>query len=176
MTTETSGGRQRSAKTRYRIERAKGAAERSRIFSYLVWTFVQRIDRLRRDLYGDLDLASIVEAIGLYNTEYLFRDAKWVEEYSSLSKVVGVSPQRGANALSISQATGIARETARRKIKKLIALGVITEVRRGEYVLTPGYLQRVATSERLDQVIADTLRLVNDGLDHGIYDCSVLSE
>lgn len=170
MTKGDTGDRPRSGKARHRIRRGEAAANKTRIFLYLLFTFVQRIDSMRRETFaGDLDLASIIHAISESTIEPAMRDAAWREEYGALSKVVGVSGQRGANALSISQATGIPRETARRKIKKLIALGALTEVGRGEYIITPGYLQRSLDPERLDTLLAHSVRFINEGLDYGFY-------
>jgi hypothetical protein len=136
----------------------------------MLFTLVQRIDLARREAFaGDLDLASIIHAISESVLERLMRDPEWRQEYGALSKVVGASAQRGVNALSISQATGIPRETARRKIKKLVAMGAITEVARGEYIVTPGYLQRITTPQRIEQFMGDALRFINEGLDRGLY-------
>jgi hypothetical protein len=153
-----------------RVRRATGTADRSRVFVYLLSTYLQRIDRERRSIYGgDLELASICEAIALAAVEPLMRDPAWRERYAGLDKVVGAQGQRAINALSVAETTGIPRETARRKIKKLVALGVITQVRRGEYIMTPGFLQQAAHPQRLDQVLADTIQLINDGLDQGLW-------
>jgi hypothetical protein len=172
LTTDLSGGRppSTSAKARQRLRRAEGTPDRSRIFLFLLFTLVQRIDLARREAFaGDLDLASIMHAISESVVERLMRDPAWREEYGALSRVVGAAAQRGVNALSISQATGIPRETARRKIKKLIAMGAITETARGEYIVTPGYLQRIASSQRIEKLMADALRFMNESLDHGLY-------
>jgi hypothetical protein len=140
---------------------------------YLLATFAQRYDRLRREAYGtDLDYASIIEAVSLSVIEARMRDPNWRQEYSAISKTVGATPQRGVNSMSISRATGIPRETARRKIKNLIARGALTEVRAGEYIVTPGYLQKVATAARVEGALADALRFMNDGLEHGVWSTS----
>lgn len=119
------------------------AADQLRLYAYLMFTLVQRIDRMRRQVYADdLDLASISEAIALSAIEARMRDPQFREEYRRVSKEAGVAAQRGVNALSVAKATGIPRETVRCKIKKLIELGAIIQVRRGQYVTKPGFLQQ----------------------------------
>jgi len=96
------------------------------------------------------------------------REPDFVREFSSIDREVGVEGQRGVNALSIAAATGIPRETARRKIKRLLALGVLTEIGRGQYVLTPGYIQTPVMRTLYEELTRATVRFVNDCLDHRV--------
>ena len=114
-------------------------------------------------------MACIAEAIALSAIEARMRDPEFRDQYRAVTKVAGVEAQRGVNALSVSQATGIPRETTRRKIKKLIELGAILEVRRGEYVMKPGFLQQDLVMARLMQALVDTTRFINDSLDQGLF-------
>lgn len=168
--TITTSGAPGAGKARQRMLRGANNPEQPRIFLYLLFTFIQRLERLRREMYaGDIDLAAINEAVALSASDPLYRDAAWREKYTDLNTLIGTSGQRGVNALSIAQATGIPRETTRRKVKKLAELGAITELGRGEYVSTPGFLQREITPERFDQTIADLLRFMNEALGSGIF-------
>jgi hypothetical protein len=153
-----------------RIVRSPYHPEQLRLFSYLIFTLIQRIDRLRREVYaGDLDLASITEAIGLSAIEARMRDPEFREAYRSVGKQTGVAAQRGVNTLSVAAATGLPRETVRRKIKKLVELGALVEVKRGEFVMKPGFLQQDSVQERLAQALVDTTRFINDSLDQGLF-------
>lgn len=144
--------------------------EQLRLYGYLMFTLVQRIDRHRRQVYaGDLDMACISEAIALSAIEARMRDPKFRDEYRGVTKVAGIEAQRGVNALSVAEATGIPRETTRRKIKKLIELGAILEVRRGEYIMKPGFLQQDSVISGLMQALSDTTRFINDSLDQGLF-------
>jgi hypothetical protein len=153
-----------------RIAHPAIGADQLRLYSYLMFTLVQRIDRMRREVYaGDLDLASISEAIALSAIEARMRDPQFRDAYRSVARQAGIAAQRGVNALSVAAATGIPRETVRRKIKKLIELGAIVEVKRGEYVMKPGFLQQDSIQERLVRALADTTRFINDSLDQGLF-------
>jgi hypothetical protein len=157
-------------KRKGRIVRPAADADQFRLFCYVFFNFVQRLDRVRRQtFFDDMELAIITDAIALSAIEPRMRDVAFRQQYRSVNKVVGVEPQRGVNALSVSQATGIPRETTRRKIKKLIEYGAVVEVKRGEYVLKPGFLQQKPVQEALDQIMVDTVRLMNDSLDQGLF-------
>jgi hypothetical protein len=141
-----------------------------RLFSYLFFNFIQRLDRSRREAYAsDIDLATISEAIALGAIEPAMRNREFREQYRSIHTMVGVAPQRGINAYSISEATGIPRETTRRKIKKLIELGAIIEVGRAEYVMKPGFLQQHALRAPFAALVSDTARFINEAIDEGIF-------
>ena len=152
------------------LERSRVAAPgndaNSRIFAYLLASFLARADHLRRKQFeDDIDLAVIAEAVAIAAIDPRMRDPEFVREFSSLEKLVGIERQRGVNALSIAAATGIPRETARRKIKRLLALGVLAETGRGKYVLKPGYLQTPVMRTLLEELTRATVRFVNDCLD-----------
>ena len=106
--------------------RSPEGPEQFRLFSYLMFTLIQRIDRIRREVYADdLDLASISEAIALSAIEARMRDPQFRNAYRSVNRQAGVAVQRGVNALSVAAATGIPRETVRRKLKMLVEKGVL---------------------------------------------------
>ncbi|SJZ92440.1 hypothetical protein SAMN02745126_02889 [Enhydrobacter aerosaccus] len=153
----------------FRLAQAPGP-DQIRLFCYLFFNLSQRIDNARRRAYaGDLEVALISEAIALSAIEPLMRDPQMRDHFRSVRNVVGVEGQRGVNALSIAAATGIPRETVRRKIRKLIELGAITQVKRGEYVMKPGFLQRTENLALLQQAINDTIRFINTALDQGLF-------
>ncbi len=145
----------------------------SRIFAYALLNYLHRTYYLRRRQYGDdLDLALIAEAIAIAAIDPRTRDPAFRKEYSSMSTIVGIEGQRGVNALSISASTAIPRETARRKIKRLVELGVVVETARGKYVLKPGIAQSPAQHLMLDELARETVRFINECLDDGVFQLS----
>jgi hypothetical protein len=143
----------------------------SRLFAYLLVSFLSRTQWLRRQQFeGDLDLAVIAEAVAAAALDARMREPTFLEQYRSIDKVVGVERQRGVNALSIAAATGIPRETARRKIKRLLELGVLVETGRGKYVLKPGYIQSPAMRTMFEELTRASLRFVNDCLDQRVLE------
>jgi hypothetical protein len=170
MTTET-----RRPGRRRRIECVGTVADHSRLFNCLLHLLVHRLERRRRAIYGDLDSALLLESIGLFAVEGVLRDPKWLKKYRSYNTSMGLD-QRGTNMLSAAEAAGVPRETARRKLHKLVKRGILTEVRPNEYVVTPGFPQSAKMRERLEHAMADVLRFVNECLELGVFQWSETEE
>jgi hypothetical protein len=131
-----------------------------RTFVLATIEFVNRIEVLRRQIYGgDLDLARVADAIGLGALEHRVRDPAFLEQHSGYDTVVGVQGQRGVNAQSVADATGIPRETVRRKIKILLAKGAVQEKTRGKYIMKPGFMQTPETLAHLEEARRFALHL-----------------
>jgi hypothetical protein len=148
-----------------------GRDETSRLFTMALGRYVQQVCRLYRDLAGgDLDLAIIASAASLAPVENAMRSAAFRQEFANLETVIGEARQRGCNVLSIAAATGLPRETVRRKMARLVKDGFL--VRRGpsDYILQPGLIQSQPYRQMLNEAEAETLRFVNVCLDQGIFD------
>ncbi|HEX2887729.1 hypothetical protein [Vineibacter terrae] len=142
----------------------------SRLFAMAFGRYFQRVCRLQRELsQGDIDLAIIAGAAGIVVTDALMRDATQRRDFADIRTIVG-ERQRGCNALSLAEATGLPRETVRRKMKQLVEMGIL--VRRGtrDYVWQPGVLQSPPYQRLFEELSAETLRLLNTCLEDGIYD------
>jgi hypothetical protein len=141
----------------------KNAEQNSRLFAFAIARFLHSAEHARRQQYGnDIDLAIIAETIALGAIEPKMRDPEFRARYGNLRDIVGTAGQRAVNALSVAAATGIPRETTRRKIKQLIAMGVIAEKVPGNYVIQPGYLQSERSLKTLAELESAFLRLLND--------------
>jgi hypothetical protein len=150
------------------LELVRGSAD-ARLFTHLLVNFLHRADRERRDMYGgDLDLASVGETVGLVAIEPQSRKPEFREKYGDFQTVIGVEGQQGVNAMSVAAATGIPRETVRRKLKLLLERGVIAEKSRGVYVFKPGFIQRGENLSRVERGMRDTLQLMNDCVTLGL--------
>jgi hypothetical protein len=150
------------------LEFVRGSAD-SRLFVHLLLTFIHRTDHVRRGLYGgDLDLATVGETVAMVSIEPDMRDPAFRRTFHDLRSMIGLERQQAVNALTIAEATGIPRETVRRKLKQLLQLGVITEKERGRYVIKPGVAQRPENLSAADNAMRDTLQLMNDCLSLGL--------
>jgi hypothetical protein len=153
---------------------ARDNTANSRAFVYLLFMFLARADRLRRAQYDeDIDLAVLAEAIGVAAIDPSMRDRHFRENFPSIDKVAGVRRQRPVNALSIATTTGIPRETTRRKIKKLLEMGVLAGMGRGKYVLAPGYLQSAPQRRLLGALTREAMRFFNECLDEDLIELPV---
>ncbi len=147
----------------------KSGPENSRLFVYLIGNFLHRLELERRQVYlGDLDLARVAEIIGMAGVEPGMRDAGFRDTHSSFTSIVGIEGQRAVNATSIAQATGIPRETVRRKLKVLVKHGIVVEKGRARYVLQPGMLQAPERQAAFASGIQRTMQFMNDCLEQGL--------
>lgn len=144
-----------------------------RLFLHLIATFVHRVDNARRELYfGDLALASVAGTIALQSIDPKMRDTAFRDKFSDLRSIIGVQGQHPVNALSIAEATGVPRETVRRKLKILLQKGVIIEQSRGLYVIKPGFAQSPQHIAVIEQAVRDAIQLLNDCLRVGLVNLS----
>ncbi len=126
----------------------KAAQARRLELSFLIGSFVtDHLIRVQRAFEGDLAAALVMATIANRNVQRYYEDVagkspegldKLVESGSHLSHL------RHCNAYSVSSATGIPRETVRRKVKWLAAKGWITVGTRGELTIAAGIGQTFA--------------------------------
>jgi hypothetical protein len=151
-----------------RFEMAPGG-EDSRTMIHLIQGFMARVDALRRQAhFGDMDQAIVAGVVGVGSIEHMMRVPEFREAFGDYQTVIGIDGQRGVNAFSIAQATGIPRETVRRKLKDLVARGVIMEKTRGVYIMKPGFVQQPENVAALQQVLGHFLQIMNDAVNLGI--------
>jgi hypothetical protein len=154
--------------TEGRLALVEGPAN-SRMFVYLTGNYLHRIERERRELYfGDLDLALVAEIIGTAGVEPGMRDAAYRQKHKDFAAAIPVDEQRAVNASSIAVATGMPRETVRRKIAKLLAAGFVVEKEPARYVLRPGILLEPERQAAFARGIEQTVRFVNELLENGV--------
>lgn len=147
-----------------------------RVFIHLLLNFLHRTDRERRAFYGeDLDIAAIAETVGIGALEAVMRDPAFRRTFANYSEVVGIERQRPVNALSVAAATGIPRETVRRKLKVLVKQGVLAE-KDGGYVYKPGVMQQPQHMETFERGMRDTLQFINDCLTLGLLQLAPRTE
>jgi predicted transcriptional regulator len=120
----------------------EGARARDALFCVSLF-----VHRHLHAIYGslNLDLVSILllDEIARHNLQPFMTRGR-----PSLPRDVAERKQmRGCNAFSLSQATGIPRETVRRKIKQLEDLGWIEKVNRKGYFVTLRSMDRISPGE-----------------------------
>jgi DNA-binding transcriptional regulator YhcF (GntR family) len=168
MIPDRSGNEEYLTDRRGHLELARGNAD-SRLFVHLLLNFIHRADHVRRGLYGgDLDLAAVAETVAMVAIEPAMRDPAFRQTFHDLRSMIGLERQQAVNALTIAEATGIPRETVRRKLKQLVELGLITEKGRGQYVIKPGMPQQPENLAAAESAMRDTLQFMNDCLSLGL--------
>ena len=119
-----------------------GPRERDALFCVSLF-----VNRHLRAIYGtlNLDLVSILllGEIALHNLQPFAGEGGAAFPRDAAERKL----MRGCNAFSLSQATGIPRETVRRKIKQLEDLGWIEKVNRKGYFVTLRSMDRLSSEE-----------------------------
>ena len=95
---------------------------------------MDHLRRIYREFDGDIAMAMVLGEIGHYNARHLVRellpnsgkDARALATDEVVAKSI-----RPCNALSVAEASGIPRETVRRKVEKLVRLGWVARDERG---------------------------------------------
>ncbi|WP_199699084.1 replication/maintenance protein RepL [Oleomonas cavernae] len=152
------------------IDRPQGI-DNSRLFAVACIRYFLNVCQRKMALFGgDLELAVIAEAVGLVGIDALLRDPAFKDQFRSLSTLVGAERQIGIKGLGVAEATGLPRETVRRKLKRLVELGIIDRREDGNYILRPGALQGPIYGGLLAELDIETQRFFNECLDEGIYE------
>jgi DNA-binding transcriptional ArsR family regulator len=137
---------------------ARGA---SRLTAITMALFTMRcMENWKQDV-SDYDGAMILIAVVAITSERLLRTELAPEE-RELARAI--TPERLArcNVSSISSATGINRETTRRKVKALIEQGLLTREEDGTINFAPGFAQRDVSLTLVRRQLDGVVRLANE--------------
>jgi predicted transcriptional regulator len=110
----------------------------------LGWFFLRHLLGLYRDFKGDLLMPIVLGEIAHHNI---------CRQYTSGKRLAGAvavdwDDLQPCNAFSLSNATGIPRETIRRKIRILKERGLVGRHPQGGYVIQPGIAERFEDGNR----------------------------
>jgi len=90
---------------------------------------------------GDMAMAIVLGEIGQHNVRRYYLDARFKAGAAAEKTLAGRLSRHaqvsGCNALSISRSTGLARETVRRKVVKLLRRGWIIRDERSQLLIVP---------------------------------------
>ena len=124
------------------------------------------MENWRRDVL-DTDSALILLAVLAISGERLTR-VELPETLRDLQNPLPAGVAGECNISSIAAATGLNRETTRRKVNALVEEGFLSRSEAGEVSFSPGVLQRDATLELIRLQLETVARLVNDALRDGV--------
>jgi hypothetical protein len=115
----------------------------------------------------DYDCAMIMVAVIGITAERLLR-IELEPEYGRLSRAIDLSLLQKCNIASIAHATGLNRETARRKVNDLIQRGLLARLADGTIFFREGLTQEKAVGElvrrQLGEIMTVTNRLMKIGV------------
>ena len=128
--------------------RGSGGARRKEALLCLSVFFHRYLGTIYGDLSLDLVSISLLNEIAQHNLEPF--DQSGGSEFPR--DVEEMRQMRGCNAFSLSEATGIPRETVRRKVKQLVELGLIEPHNRKGLFVTPRWSDRISRQEAVGMI------------------------
>jgi predicted transcriptional regulator len=155
------------SRRRGHVALAEGPAA-TRTFALVMLNFLHRMDEIRREAYGeDLNTAAVGEAVGMVASEPKRRDPEFREKFRDFRVIIGVEGQQPSNALSIANAAGLPRETARRKLQQLEKRGILMK-KDGGYIMTPGFIQTPKNLALADRSMREAVHFINECFNFGL--------
>ena len=139
---------------------AKAADAKSRLVGIRIAMLTLRLRNNWAQMFGDTDTAAIVLAVVAIASERLMR-ADLDSELETLALPMPTEALAHCNISSIAVATGLNRETTRRKVDQLIRKGLL--VREDSSIrLAPGFTQQKATRSLVTAQLDELRRAVDD--------------
>ena len=149
------------------ITHAANSDSKSRLVGIRLATLTLRLRGSWSRLFGDADTAAIALAIVAIVSERLLRE-QLDPKLQSLRVPLPNDSLGTCNISSIASATGLNRETARRKINQLVRDGMV--VRDGAVIrLAPGFTQQQAVIDMIKIQLRELRRTANDLLREGVF-------
>jgi hypothetical protein len=142
------------------------AAANSRLTAIRLTMLTMRCMERWRTGVSDFDKAMILISVGAITSERFTR-AGLDEDLKDLATPLPPEALAPCNVSSIAAATGLNRETTRRKVKALIDEGFLVRSEQGVINFTPGFFQQDFIHElirsQLDSLVRTANDLVRDG-------------
>lgn len=145
----------------------------SRTFGYYFSDLTIKTAFFHNDITSfDFQKAIIIHTISIATGSKFIKSPELMKLYGSMDVKFPTEQQVPCSALSVSEATGLPRETTRRKIKEMVAEDLLEEDPRGGYRLKSGILQRPLVQTRMEEFVKALVRVVNVGLDLGVLEAT----
>jgi hypothetical protein len=143
------------------------ADQNSRLTGIRLATLMTRLmEHWRLDRH-DADNALIIIAVIAITSEKLVRSGLAPDE-RSLEEFLPLSRLQGCNVSSIAAATGINRETVRRRVRKLIDAGSLIRTEAGEIALPPERVNDDTALTLVRRQLEAVTRFMNETLRDGV--------
>lgn len=148
------------------VER-KLLASKSRVLGLrLVLLTLRMMENWKHDV-EDYDRAMILVAVATITGERILRSAE-KDAFASMSTALPSTQMAKCNVSSIASATGLNRETTRRKVRDLLDKGLLSRLADGTISFSPGLIQEPGTEDlvftQLDVFVKSMNDLIRDGV------------
>jgi DNA-binding transcriptional ArsR family regulator len=144
-----------------RTKKPAGAARLSRTIGFVSAEYLLRTLRNLGPAFGfDYERMIIALSVTMGNVQHLLNSPEQLAPYEDLTTIIPAELQRPVTRLAITRATGLPRETVRRKVASLIEAGILIKDERGGVRLAPGAFNSELFAAAVAQNDADVRRLV----------------
>lgn len=152
---------------KFQIDDDKAGAQLRKIGLHLAISGLRIVEEYRRVYGDDNDRVMIILAVVASTLERTIR-ADETGEFSDIRQAVPDEHIAPCNVASIAVATGLPRETARRKVNALIADGILRRDRRGVIAFVTGVGQHPVVYRMLRRQAGEIARLATVFSEAGI--------
>lgn len=139
----------------------------SRLTGIRLAVLTTRLMDLWRRGERDSDTTMILVAIAAITAERFTRGGL-SEDQKSLDWVMPPERLAPCNVSSIAAATGLNRETARRRVNALVKSGALIRLKGGEIVYPPGRMQDPRAAELVRKLLEAVVRFTNESVKDGV--------
>ena len=144
----------------------KAADETSRLTGIMLALLTTRMMELWRRGPRDSDTAMIMVAVAAITAERFTRGGL-SDDQKTLDWAMPLDKLAPCNVSSIAAATGLNRETARRRVNKLVRSGELIRSENGEIAFPLGRMQDPATARLVRKQLEAVTRFVNEAMKDG---------
>jgi hypothetical protein len=145
----------------------KLASGKSRLVALRIASLSLRLMENWRQPFKDFDSAIILLAIAVIVGDKLTRTTL-EHELLDLAQPVPHGRLTTCNINSIAAATGMNRETARRKVNRLVTAGLVDRAEDGSISFSPGFSQREEPSSIVRAQLEIVTRIINELVRDGV--------
>ena len=150
-----------------RIDEAR-LQERGRVAGVAIAEYTMRaMERWRRNLV-DYDCAMLMVAVIAISAGRLLRTG-FPSPYPSLAAPIDPALLAKVNIASLAHATGLNRETARRRVNDLVAQGLLTRLADGGVGFRPGLVQEDRVRDEIQGQLREIAAVANQLLQLGVF-------
>ncbi len=146
---------------------SEAADANSRLTGIRLAVLTTRLMELWRRGSRDSDTAMIMIAVAAITSERFTR-AGLTDDEKRLAEVVPLDRLAPCNVSSIASATGLNRETARRRVNALVKAGALIRLEGGEITFAPGHIQDPAVAQLVRKLLEAVVRFVNESIKDGV--------
>jgi len=145
---------------------SEGADANSRLTGIRLAVLTTRIMELWRRGTRDADTAMIMVAVAAITAERFTRSGL-SDDMKALDQTIPLEILAPCNVSSIAAATGLNRETARRRVNALVDAGALVWSEGGEIVFPIGRMQDPETAALVRKLLEAVTRFVNESVKDG---------